>query len=85
MNEADPLGLFPIHTSWSPMAKAAILIDGGYFLKRLPSVRPDVDNADVEAVVASIDQLIRGHLSKKRLLQTQAGQWMATKEYPRVR
>ncbi len=46
------------------MAKAAILIDGGYFLKRLPSVRPDVDNADVEAVVASIDQLIRGHLSQ---------------------
>lgn len=46
------------------MAKAAILVDGGYFLKRLPSVRPDVDNADVEAVAGSIDQLIRGHLSQ---------------------
>ena len=25
------------------MSKAAILVDGGYFLKRLPATRPDVD------------------------------------------
>ena len=43
-------------------AKAAILIDGGYFLKRLPQVRRDVDSRDVSSVVKSIDQLVRGHL-----------------------
>lgn len=44
------------------MAKAAILIDGGYFLKRLPSVRPDVDTTDAVAVARSVEQLVRGHL-----------------------
>ena len=46
------------------MIKTAILIDGGYFLKRLPVVRRDVDTADVDAVVKSIDQLIRSHLDQ---------------------
>ena len=44
------------------MTKAAILIDGGYFLKRLPSVRPDVDASDAAAVANSVEQLVRGHL-----------------------
>ena len=43
-------------------AKAAILIDGGYFLKRLPSVRRDLDTSDPEAVVKAIRQLIHRHL-----------------------
>ncbi len=46
------------------MTKAAILIDGGYLLKRLPSVRPDIDATDPEAVARSIKQLVRGHLSQ---------------------
>ena len=44
------------------MAKAAILIDGSYFLKRLPSVRPDVDASDAVAVAKSVEQLVWGHL-----------------------
>ena len=44
------------------MTKAAILIDGGYFLKRLPNVRPDIDATDPESVVRAVEQLIRGHL-----------------------
>ena len=32
------------------MINAAILIDGGYLLKRLPTVRPDVDASDPDAV-----------------------------------
>ena len=44
------------------MTKAAILIDGGYFLKRLPSVRPDIDDSNPDAVVRSIRQLVNGHL-----------------------
>lgn len=28
------------------MIKAAILVDGGYFLKKLPSVRKDIDPTD---------------------------------------
>ncbi|MYE55079.1 MAG: NYN domain-containing protein [Chloroflexi bacterium] len=46
------------------MSKVAILIDGGYFLKRLPSVRPDIDASDPKAVVGSIRQLVRNHLSQ---------------------
>ena len=42
--------------------KVAILLDGGYFLKRLPSIRRDIDTSDPEQVAASIGQLIDGHL-----------------------
>ena len=44
------------------MTKAAILIDGGYFLKRLPSVRPDIDDSNPDDVVRAIRQLVNGHL-----------------------
>lgn len=46
------------------MIKTAILIDGGYFLKRLPVVRRDIDTADPDAVAGSIDQLVRSHLNQ---------------------
>lgn len=46
------------------MIKAAILIDGGYFLKRLPVVRRDIDTADPDAVARSIGQLVRSHLDQ---------------------
>lgn len=46
------------------MIKCAILIDGGYFLKRLPAVRPDVDMADPDAVARSVWQLVRRHLDQ---------------------
>lgn len=46
------------------MTKAAILIDGGYFLKRLPVVRKEVDATDAAAVARSVNQLILGHLRR---------------------
>ena len=46
------------------MIKAAILIDGGYFLKRLPAVRPDVEATDPEEVAKSVWQLVRRHLEQ---------------------
>lgn len=46
------------------MTRAAILIDGGYFLKRLPTVRRDVDTRDPIAVARAIDQLVRRHLAQ---------------------
>ena len=46
------------------MAKCAILIDGGYYLKRLPVVRPDIDATDPEAVGRSIWQLVGRHLDQ---------------------
>ena len=46
------------------MDKVAILIDGGYFLKRLPRVRRDIDISSPSDVVRSIEQLVRGHLSQ---------------------
>lgn len=46
------------------MTKAAILIDGGYFLKRLPTVRPDIDAHAPADVAKSIRQLLRSHLNQ---------------------
>ena len=46
------------------MVKAAILIDGGYFLRRLPKVRRDVNVHDPSEVVRSVNQLVRGHLEQ---------------------
>ena len=46
------------------MTKAAILIDGGYFLRRLPVVRKDIDATDAQDVTRSVLQLIQGHLNQ---------------------
>jgi len=65
LSEADPLGLFSCLVACAVchgMTKVAILIDGGYFLKRLPDVRPDVDSKDPKAVADAIEQLVRRHL-----------------------
>lgn len=56
MNAADPSGPFFC------MSKAAILVDGGYFLKRLPAVRPDVDLTSATAVADAVGQLVQSHL-----------------------
>ena len=45
------------------MTRAAILIDGGYFLRRLPTVRKDIDARDPEQVSRSVGQLIWNHLN----------------------
>ena len=44
--------------------KVAILIDGGYFLKRLPHVRRDIDTSSPEDVVKAIEQLVCSHLEQ---------------------
>ena len=64
MSEADPWGLFLSVWGYRDMTKAAILIDGGYFLKWLPTIRPDVNAADVEATAQTVNQLVRGHLNQ---------------------
>jgi uncharacterized LabA/DUF88 family protein len=46
------------------MTKAAILIDGGYFLMRLPSVQPDIDARDAPQVARAIKRLIASHLAQ---------------------
>ncbi len=46
------------------MIKTAILIDGAYFLKRLPGLVPDVDRSAPEAVADLLEQLVRGHLER---------------------
>lgn len=45
------------------MTKTAILIDGGYLLKRLPTVCPKVDGRDPLAVANSISRLVTSHLN----------------------
>jgi len=42
--------------------KVAILIDGGFFLKRLPTVRKDVDAKNPDSVDRAIGQLVYNHL-----------------------
>ncbi|MXZ82090.1 MAG: NYN domain-containing protein [Gammaproteobacteria bacterium] len=44
------------------MTKAAILIDGGFFIKRLPAVKPDVTMGDTEQVANAIQELVYSHL-----------------------
>jgi uncharacterized LabA/DUF88 family protein len=44
--------------------KAAILIDGGYFLERLAQVRPDIVARDPAQVDRSIGQLVHSHLEQ---------------------
>lgn len=44
------------------MTKVAILIDGGFFLKRLPTLYPDLDRHDAAEVVKRINWLISNHL-----------------------
>ena len=46
------------------MMRAAILIDGAYFLKRLPRVRSDVDVSDPISVAEAINDLVLGHLNQ---------------------
>ena len=46
------------------MIKTAILIDGAYFLKRLPGLVPDADLSAPEAVADLLEQLVRGHLER---------------------
>ncbi|MEX2649869.1 MAG: NYN domain-containing protein [Alphaproteobacteria bacterium] len=58
---ADPWGLF---VCGLPMTRAAILIDGGYLLKRLPSVRPDLDATDPAVVAKAIGRLVETHLDR---------------------
>ena len=45
-------------------AKVAILLDGGFYLKRLPFIRRDIDTSNPQAVAESIGQLIDGHLEQ---------------------
>lgn len=47
------------------MMKIAILIDGGYLLKRLPTVRADIDQRDAQAVSSAIWQLVTSHLERE--------------------
>lgn len=46
------------------MTKAAILIDGGFFLKRLPTISPQTDMSDPRAVASKLRYLVRSHLKK---------------------
>lgn len=46
------------------MRRIAVLIDGGFLLKRLPTVRPDVDPSDPADVDKAIGQLVRNHLEE---------------------
>ena len=48
------------------MSKAAILIDGSYFLKRLSSVQKGVDTENVEEVVSALRRLVASHLTHLR-------------------
>ena len=46
------------------MTSVAILIDGGFLLKRIPIVLPDIDATDPAAVARAFNQLVGNHLNQ---------------------
>lgn len=46
------------------MTKVAVLIDGGFFLKRLSKIRSDIDAQDAKEVVGAVNELVHAHLVK---------------------
>lgn len=44
------------------MTSVAILIDGGFLLRRLPAVRPLIDADDPAEAVKAVNQLVGSHL-----------------------
>ena len=56
------------------MHKVSIHIDGGYFLKRLPDVRPELNNTP-EQVAKALDYLVSGHLKKLNETYGQTNQY----------
>lgn len=48
----------------SGLVKTAVLIDGAFFLKRLPQVRHDIDTSDPDAVAKAAEQLVQSHLEQ---------------------
>ena len=44
--------------------RVAVLIDGGFFLKRVGSLRPDLKGAGANATANSLNSLVEGHLSR---------------------
>lgn len=61
------------------MIRVAILIDGAYFLKRLPYVRKDVNVKDAGQVSLALTQLVRTHLENLNRFQT-VGLYSATSD-----
>lgn len=51
------------------MRKVAILIDGGYFLKRLPTVFPRANASDPDSVAWAIRRMIASHLRAENTVE----------------
>lgn len=66
MTTADPSGLIFLRFA---LSKIAILVDGGFFLKRLPTVFPEVDRTSAEAVCKAIWELVTSHLVQQNKIQ----------------
>ncbi|MCR8726470.1 NYN domain-containing protein [Frigidibacter sp. ROC022] len=46
------------------MSRVAILIDGGYFMRRLPAVQPDTDPRNPDAACRAVARLIHAHFTR---------------------
>lgn len=53
--------------------RVAILIDGGFFLKRLPKLVPEADRQTAEGIATSIKKLCRSHV--RQLTGVDGGRW----------
>jgi len=54
--------------------RVTVLIDGGYFLKRLPQLRPDL-NTDATTVARALNKIVGGHLHQLNKTYRQDNPW----------
>ena len=55
--------------------RVAVLIDGGFVLKRMSSLRPDLRGADAAATARAMNQLVGGHLYRLNRTHRAANHW----------
>ncbi|WP_412507549.1 NYN domain-containing protein [Roseovarius sp. SYSU LYC5161] len=46
------------------MSRVAILVDGGYFMRRLPAVQPRIDTGDPTTASTAVKRLVTSHLKR---------------------
>ncbi len=71
LGDAYARGIFLV----THVAKVAVLIDGGFFLKRFPTAFPEIDGHDAELVSQRIGWLVGNHLEYLNRISLLQNKW----------